>query len=297
MTTEIKIEKITDMEMLVKLASDGKLKGVYEIDEDLYHAGPGHSSTDHRKYMKSGLAYKWYKDGPKSDTEAMAFGRLVHTSVLEYDQLEARFVVKPADLGKGTGGRKKAAEWKEQNKDRTIINADQAAAGNEMNRSVCDNPKFMNMLKAGHPELAAYAVDPVSGVLLKAKGDLVVFEKGLIIDVKTCTDARPEQFSRKINEFGYHIQAAYYLDIFTLATGIEFNHFVMMAMEYQGRADAPKGPFDSRLFFLQPESIEKGRSIYREYLQPFSEDLAKDQWTGYPKDIEPLNIPKWALNN
>jgi hypothetical protein len=65
----------------------------------------------------------------------------------------------------------------------------------------------------------------------KCKPDIRVPSLGLLIDLKTTTDASPEAFKWSAKKFNYHLQAAHYLDVSNSIDGKNYKTFLFVAVE------------------------------------------------------------------
>ena len=106
------------------------------------------------------------------------------------------------------------------------------------------------------------------------------------MDVKTTQDASPREFAKSIANFGYHVQAAYYLDICN-DLGMDKKCFIIVAVE-----SAP--PHGVGIYQLSTEAIETGRKLYRKWLEILAECIEKDEWLGYPEKFNVIDLPGWA---
>jgi hypothetical protein len=91
-------------------------------------------------------------------------------------------------------------------------------------------------------------------------------------DLKTTQDASVA-FEDSILKYGYHRQAAWYLDAAN-AAGLGLKEFVLIAVE----KDAP---FGVQTFALDDSLIAKGRAENRASLALFAECKTSGNWPGY----------------
>lgn len=136
----------------------------------------------------------------------------------------------------------------------------------------------------GQSELTVEAWDDEALCMRKARIDRLPDDRSLgIVDVKTThTGLVESQFRGSVFRFGYHLQAAFYLD--TLAkleveTREKF-HIVAVTKE---------APFICRVFELcEPEpdrnAVLKGRDIYLERLVVFMDAFFKHSWEAYENE-------------
>lgn len=119
------------------------------------------------------------------------------------------------------------------------------------------------LLEPGECEISAEAWDPEMGIWRKVRMDRLPNNREAgIIDIKTThTSLLAHPFKSSVYSFGYHIQAAFYLDTLQMVEGGELRkNFYLIAV-------TKEPPFMARVFEMHgalPEVsfIEKGRDIY-----------------------------------
>jgi len=143
------------------------------------------------------------------------------------------------------------------------------------------------------PEVSSYWIDEETGVLCKCRPDFVhdCGDSGVIlVDVKTCGDARPFEFARMIAKHRYHVQNAYYADGFEKASGRKVIGFIFASVEMDY-------PYASSAIMLDEESIDQGRKEYRRGLDVYAECLASGEWPGIGTEVHLARLPWWAFDN
>lgn len=127
-------------------------------------------------------------------------------------------------------------------------------------------------------------------MLRKIRTDLITGDGAFICDVKTTDDVSKAGFGRTIANFGYHISAAWYLDVLR---GLYGN-------------DAPQGfafiavqktrPFDVAVHYLTDMQIELGRLLYRKYLARLIRCLGTGIWPGVANgEFIEAELPAWEM--
>ena len=112
--------------------------------------------------------------------------------------------------------------------------------------------------------------------------------KEMCIRDRTCVDASSGGFSRSIANFGYEIQAAFYVDGIRAVTGMELP-FLFVAVEKEA-------PHAVAVYRADPEVIEVGRKKYRAALQLLKWCQESGSWPAYQPggEIELISLPRWA---
>ena len=111
---------------------------------------------------------------------------------------------------------------------------------------------------------------------------------GICVDIKTTDDASPEGFSKSCANYGYHIQAAFYLEGLTRITGEQHDTFVFIAVE-------KTPPYGIGVYYASHDFIAKGRELMGKALDIYSECLKTNLWPCYSAEAKELNLPRWAV--
>lgn len=259
--------------------------GVYDMPAEAYHADPvpggSLSSSGARKLLQSPARFDHERRHPSESTKAMDLGTVVHQLV----------------LGKGAGfGVVKAKDWRTNAaKDeaeairfsgRTPILEAQMADAEEMATALSRYPLAAALLSSGTAEQALIWCDEETGVMCRA---LLDYRRDrLVVDYKTTADASKHGFAKSVANFGYHQQAAWYLDG-TRALGLaDGPAFVFVAQE-----KAP--PFLVGVYQLDEDSLAAGRALNRQALERYRDCTESGVWPGYSPDVEVIALPRWAL--
>ncbi len=140
----------------------------------------------------------------------------------------------------------------------------------------------------GKNELSGFSIDPETGVTCRHRFDKLT-DSGIAIDLKTCVDARPDAFSRAINSYGYHVQAAFYSDQYEWITGEPLQDFLFLAVESEA-------PYAAKIYRLSEESIYIGRHVYKKSLDLYTLCRESGIWPAYDStEVEEISIPQYAL--
>lgn len=267
--------------------------GVYSgITNDAYHSGEGISKSGLDLIGRSPLHY-WAKyldpqREPQEPTPAMLLGTAIHSAVLEPHSFANDYVVFPKIDRRTKEGKAYYDELVAQASGRTIISADDYATCVSIQDNVRRHPAAQVLLNDGEPELSVYWRDEQTGVLCKCRPDWMNYKANTIIDVKSTDDASPAGFQKSIVKWGYHVQAAWYLDGVKAATGHAPKAFIFAAFE-------KTRPFATAFYYADDDMIELGRQLYRERLDVFAACLKNNSWPGYPQQLSPISLPGWVM--
>lgn len=226
----------------------------------------------------------------RKESAALDLGSALHAAVLEPETFNQEFLVSPKFDRRTKEGKAAAADFEALAAGKTVIDEDQMSDIRGMVDAIKSHEIASSMLENGEAEYSYFAKDPITGLDRKCRPDY--FNAGALIDLKSCQDASPEGFIKACINFGYHIQAAYYLDTYNLANGTNIQEFFFVAVE-------TKAPYAVNTFRMGAVELELGRKMYRKALDQYAEYL-KDQTQvlkfGYEKKINEIEFPLWALN-
>jgi exodeoxyribonuclease VIII len=255
-----------------------------QMTSEEYHANPAIGSSSIKELLVSPMHYKYAIDNPTEPTPAMRFGTAVHTAILEPETFQSRVVVEPKF--EGTGSRAKKEEWRLLNEGKQIVTSDQMADLLLILKSLKGHDLARKLLSGGHAEQSYFDICPDTGLARKARADFLKDEH-TIIDVKTTASAKPEDFAKSIANFGYHISAAYYLDVVGSVLNKKFDEFMIIAIE-------SSAPYGISVHLLDEDAISAGRFLYKKALRTLKECKDKNIYPGYPEKILTTSLPPWA---
>ena len=253
---------------------------------------PGKAYHAHRSISKSGLdlvdkSPAHYKEQPpREPTPAMKVGSAIHCAVLEPDRFDAEYVV--ADVK--TRREKAYKEAVAEHGDELVLIPSEAEAVRAIQQAALSRPEVKALAHApGWNELSAFATDPETGVLCRCRYDLLARD-GFAVDLKKARDVFEHGFSRSIASYRYHVQVAFYSDIYYWITGERLSEFWLLAVE-----DQP--PYTAVPYRLDDISIEAGRRAYRESLNTYAMCLGSGDWPRFEPESNLISLPAWALDD
>jgi exodeoxyribonuclease VIII len=247
-----------------------------------YHADPAISASHLKAVMQSPHHYWSRYVNPQrpavEPTTAMRLGSLAHCAVLEPDELLQRYgVCGPRNTKAG----KEQAERMAADGIEAVTSSDMALALS-MAASVREHPYAAALLADGKAEQSFWWDDKATGQRCKCRPDW--YQGNTLVDLKTCQDASPGAFARACATFGYHTQAAHYLN------GTFADRFVFIAVE-------KTYPYAVGVYELDADAMVAGAEQCRIGLQTISDCRAINEWPGYTTTCDTIAMPKWALRN
>lgn len=224
---------------------------------------------------------------PIEPTPAMKLGTLVHTLVLEPDEVSDRYAITPAVDRRTKGGKEAYAAWEAQLGGRESITVETYDTAVLMSAAVLNHPVAAELLDGAVCERSAYGVDEATGIQIKARIDAI--QRATLVDLKTTKDASAEGFAKSIANFRYHVQAAHYLETYKAATGDQPESFVFLAVE-----SAP--PYAVGVYQLDSASLAFAAQQRREDLEAIAKFHASSCPPSYNSNqLTTLSLPPWIL--
>ena len=270
---------------------------VEQMTDDDYFALDAVDQTSLKKMLVSPLAYSDYLNGEHGYSSALEFGKAAHSMVLGSGP---QVVAKPNLRTKeGKALRDRLVEQYGAD-DIVWLSADDVEKVQAMRDMVGD---FFTKLD-GQPEVAMIAADPDTGLLIKGKADWLPSTPDpdgvlRIRDYKT-TVKSPDEFERSCWQYGYHIQAAFYMRLYRL-TMPEYKG--PLGFEFVVQEKNP--PFDWRVWRFDEHSpiitelaepkICKALKQIKSFRDLYPDPLEAMRGYGLSKVPQEIAFPDWRL--
>jgi len=251
-----------------------------DLSNSEYHADDSISSSDVKMVASTSLAHwkaKVYKASPTFD-----LGTAVHAFVLEP---EGDIIVRgPEDR---RGNKWKEAYAKALANGQTLLTEADFDLAHEIAGSVIFHPVSKRLHGNGViNEASFFATDPDTGLSIKARPDAYIPNTGIIYDLKTCQSADPRTFARDVQNYGYHIQAAFYMHVLKQA-GHKANQFVFVCVE-------KTAPYALSVSVLSEEYLLYGKSKMKVALHQIKHASDTGVYaTGWSDTVNTIDIPRW----
>lgn len=302
--------------------------GIYDnLPAGEYHAADAVSRSGLTKIDRSIDHYREYVANGIEDSKALRTGTAIHTAILEpwkfqHDYIDSQIPdecsgmyhgykataelasqgLTAAEIAKKTSTKLKTIKGHLERDDVLAliahyekfpagstpeISTDELETAMRCRDAVLEHPTASQVLTDGEPEVSHFWEDEETGILCKCRPDWQRND-GILVDVKSSSDATPEAFQRSLHRYHYYVQGAFYLDGVTATTANTYEKFLFIVVE----SGAVPGV---RIYDLDDYAIERGRDDYRRYLDELHKaQTAEGYWTGYPTAIESISLPKWA---
>ena len=253
------------------------------LESDVYHAHRDYlSSSDIRKLLRSPAHYR----APSAlASPAQEFGTLAHVAVLE-PALWADYYKPSPKIDRRTKEGKLAYENQQLRAvadNITFISEDTHAHVERLASAVHTHLGSSGILAGGVAEVSGF-VEDFGGVKARIRPDYL--KDDVIVDLKTCIDARPEAFLRSVMTYQYHVQMAWYCDIAEAIDGKK-RRFLWVAVEKEP-------PFGVAVYEPTIAMWSQGWALYQKAIQIFKDCDALDHYPCYTTDVQKLDVPKWA---
>ncbi len=223
-------------------------------------------------------------------TDAMERGTALHLAVLEPAKFDARvtFFPHPECEAKVRNGSK----WEEFKRGRTedlILKIADFKSVIECRDALRNHPRCKELLDAkGSGEMGFVWTDTETGIPCKGLLDRFCqcWGYSIILDLKSCQDARGSEFSKTIYNFQYHTKSAWYTDGLAQISDVP-RRFLWIAIESTGYHGI-------NIFDASEGMMQCGRRNYRKLLDQYSACKKSGIWPSYNLGEESLELPKFA---
>jgi len=266
-----------------------ELNGIFSgIDQKDYRNSHGISqSTLQTLRFKTPAHVKYLLENKSAPTPAMILGSIIHGFALEPEQAEKDFVVRPEISKVSKEGKAIHAEFEKLNSHRTIVTSSQYDEGRKIAEAVRNHKVAGHLIRSGERELSMWWDDDDTGIKCKARPDIIL-DDGIIIDLKTTENASLEEFQKSIYNYGYFIQAYFYLwGLSKYKQNVK--NFIFICVE-------KSPPHAVAVYYLNEAAIDKGREMVRKLLDIYAAAVKTNEWPGYSEEIQPISLPHWGFN-
>lgn len=185
---------------------------IIDIDDPGYFRLKSIDQSQLKQFLKNPADWAYHRlNDDHKPTDAMKFGTAFHAYLLGTSDV--------VSLPEGESFR---------SKDNQKWRADQLEAGNiivsyndmqllkrmkegiEQTSLMPEYPDYMEIIEQGTREQCIEWKDRQTGLMLKAKPDLIPAGTDYLVDLKTAQKADAESFAKEVINYGYHIQTVFY---------------------------------------------------------------------------------------
>ena len=244
---------------------------IIKDSNEVYHS--------HKSISASGLKEIWKKsvyhflNRKFKETPAMKLGTAVHQMLLEPEDFDDIYYVIDKIDKRTKAGKEAYSNQIELAKNKIVLESDMFYIIKEIVKSFNKN-KLAKQYTRGEMELSHYT--KFNGIYVRVRPDCINKMANYISDVKTCQDNSPEGFKRDVYKWGYHLQAAFYMDV----CGIDNFKFIAVTTTY---------PYTCEVHTLDDDTLEFGRNAYKQAIKSWKDYLETNippsyTWYKYAED-------------
>lgn len=235
-------------------------------------------------------------DSPQEQTRPMKIGSMVHCAILEPDKFEKLYRQKPDIDMRTKEGKMVAESIRAVYPGCEIVDKEDYKKALFMRDSVYRNTHAKDLLIGTEKEIVFHWDNQIP---MRAKMDAT--KDNIIVDLKTTHSANENDFAESIVKYGYHTQAACYIDALMTELNCKAS-----AIEYYVIAVENEAPNSVQVKKLKREVLEAGfygiktkyKSIpgYLDMIENIKECFTKNEWPDYPDVITKQGLPPWTKN-
>jgi exodeoxyribonuclease VIII len=265
-----------------------------ELAVEAYHARDEWSHSQMEVLLQSApLFYGRFisHEYDRETTSALDDGTIVHHCLTGGDIADIVAMI-PKNVLNADGHRKGKAwqDWSAANAGKIQRRRCECDALFRMIESVWQHPKAAWLLGGeGFFEHSIFWTDTETGLDLRCRPDRVKLINGeyILADIKTTRATTPREFSKDCVAYGYHRQAAWYIDG-AKSLGWDVPAWCFITVD--------KTPaHECHVYELHPAAIEKGREENRVLLHELRKRLDAGNWNAPDHgSIVQLDLPTWA---
>ena len=286
-----------------------------QVDPEEYHARNRCIKRGEVNYIMSRgelvefakCPHRWksgYKDGQESN-ESLEWGSLIDTLLLDRERFEQKYAVAPmtyiAESGKDKGKEKPwnwnakvCQRWKDSQNGKQIIKVGRRTdaqlaileftCNHDIVEIISSSDKQV-MVSGGYEDDETGITIPICA-LIDIVPQLTRYSDSLM-DLKTSNSADSRSWPSSVFRYGYHVQSAFYLDLYNAATGenrANFRHIIQESFP----------PYEIGKRILAKEFIDLGREKYLSALKQYCQCIKSNHWPTY-EEMEDYHIDGWGI--
>ena len=254
------------------------------LTNDEYRQINAWSKSDLDNVNKSLALVEWSKKINSGSTQSVELGTHIHCAMLEPKRFNYEYVKAPDFDLKTKKGRDELEAFKRSiGSDKIILEHSIYQTIVNMRESILAHPTARDLLtKPGQSEISIFST--IEKIKVKARPDRIVEPAAfggahILVDVKKTADI--DKFKYSVRDFRYHVQDAFYSDVYEAVTGFKPRFLFVVVSEKKSLDRHPV-----RVFELDEQTKEIGRS---EYLQDLDR-IKESELFGSGFDVETLDL-------
>jgi exodeoxyribonuclease VIII len=226
-------------------------------------------------------------------TPAMLFGKVSHKLALEREKFSQEFAICPSVDRRTKEGKATWEEFNLRSDGKTVIKEEMYDEAMLLADSLHRNTDVTSLIRHGISEQECFWERENDFGVIKCKAKFDYCRDGLLIDYKTSTCAAEDDFTKSLATYGYHRQAAWYMDAVERTTGQRPQAFVLIVQE----KDLPEA---ISIYAVDDYALQIGHEENEAALRCITKRLNTGDWTAYHSGIKAITLPGWyrsKINN
>lgn len=253
------------------------------MTEQEYRQAEGVNKSTLWEIRKSPAHYRFILTHQREDTQALKIGRAIHAAVLTPTAYKRNWVIIPSDIDRRTkAGKEEYALFMEVNKNKETLSADEAETVRSIAKAVRKSKAVIDLLKGTRREKPLFWTND-KGILCKCRVDAM--RDGIMIDLKTATDASTEAFTREALKYGYDVQAAHYIEGYEHTQNGKTPKWYFIVVE-------KVEPYAVNILKAGYDFIDHGIIRRNQLLQTLTECTQANEYPDY--GTNEIIMPRWA---
>lgn len=185
---------------------------IIDIDDPSYFRLKSIDQSQLKQFLKNPADWAYHRlNDDHKPTDAMKFGTAFHAYLLGTSDV--------VSLPEGESFRSKDNQkWRDEQLEagNIIVSYNdmqllkRMKEGIEQTSLMPEYPDYMEIIEQGTKEQCIEWKDRQTGLMLKAKPDLIPVGTDYLVDLKTAQKADAESFAKEVINYGYHIQTVFY---------------------------------------------------------------------------------------
>lgn len=269
---------------MTTLTGEAFAPGIYDMPEDEYHAHPALSVSGAKKLLPPSCPaiFHYERTVGQRHRREFDFGHAAHLVVLgcgpELHVVNAdNFLTKAA----------RAERDEAYARDAVPLLPEEFDTVQRMATALRQHPRAAELFaEGGLAEQSLFWTDPDTGVDCRARLDWLSHR---VVDYKTTTDVSPAAISRTVEKFGYHSQAAWYLE------GAVHLDLVAPDAEFLFVFQDKNPPHLVTVVDLDEIALKIGRERNALAREIYRDCTEAGEWPAYSNDIERISLPAYAV--
>lgn len=272
---------------------------IADMSNEDYHSQPAISKSGLDLIAKSPAHFYAEKISTdesikREQTKSLDIGTAFHLLALEPENFDKYIAIDsdsyPTKKECGRTIEQQRDEFAASNPGKIILREKDMEGLRERAKSIRNHPAAKYLLQGnGMVEPSVFARQPFFEIDCRIRPDWLRHDD-LIIDLKTTKDASAHGFDKAIFNYRYHVQAAFYMDMYELATGKKSPGFVLIPVENSA-------PFLTGEPVLIEEGdlwLDIGRREYMANIETYGHCLDTGIYPGYGNEIRKSIPPQWV---